>query len=189
MVDQPLQFQVAPIFVHRFRGRSSDSLARGDDPNVLGGQEFVSSARPRNTHIADVLAHLAVPELYMLRYPPAGPSICSSSTLMKPVDQNGALAALSKNNANSSDARPNNDTNGHNHGMFLISPKAQPTHINPGGFDSESTELDNGPATAAPSRSNTPPCAAFPIPCQDRHCRKWPARQTNPTHAVPANTG
>lgn len=135
-------------------GRLIRSLG-GDDPSVIGGDEFC-----RNYTCCGI----PLPDLHSLveHFEEAHVVVIDPANPVPPFDQNGALAALTnKNSGNSNSAQANNNAN-HDNGVFPISPNTQPTTATPGGFDPDSMELDNGPSTAGPSRSTTPPRSVFP---------------------------
>ncbi|KAG8701106.1 hypothetical protein FRC08_004278 [Ceratobasidium sp. 394] len=169
--DVPGGALMGPMDVYDFKSHLSSSIDSehgrlirslgGDDPSMLGGEDFC-----RNYTCCGI----PLPDLHSLveHFEEAHVVVVDPSHPIPPFDQNGALAALSKTTASSGNTQPNN-TNGHEHGVFPISPNTQPTHTNPGGFDPDSMELDNGPATAGPSRSNTPPRAVFPTAILQAH--------------------
>ncbi|QRV95567.1 C2H2 zinc finger [Ceratobasidium sp. AG-Ba] len=180
MSDVPGGTLVGPMDVYDFKSHLSSSIDSehgrlirslgGDDPNVLGGEEFC-----RNYTCCGI----PLPDLHSLveHFEEAHVVVVDPSNPIPPFDQNGALASLQKSGANPTNPQANN-TNGHEHGVFPISPNTQPTHTNPGGFDPDTMELDNGAATASPSRSNTPPSAVFPTAILKAH----PGKAANGTN-------
>ncbi|KAB5588553.1 Zinc finger protein [Ceratobasidium theobromae] len=152
-------------------GRLIRSLG-GDDPSVLGGDEFC-----RNYTCCGI----PLPDLHSLveHFEEAHVVVIDPANPVAPFDQNGALAALAKNT--NPNAQPSND-----HGVFPISPNTQPTTATPGGFDPDSMELDSGAATAGPSRSSTPPRAVFPTAIlQANKSLAAPNGSTKPTPLMP----
>ncbi|KAF8734545.1 zinc finger protein, partial [Rhizoctonia solani] len=161
-------------------GRLIRSLG-GDEPNVLGGDEFCRNYTCCGIPLPDLhslVEHFE--EAHVVVIDPANPA--------PPFDQNGALAALNKNNSNSNSGQANNNNHNHDHGVFPISPNTQPTTAAPGGFDPDSMELDSSPATAdSSSRSTTPPRAVFPTAILQGHGSKSSNAngQTKPTTLMP----
>ncbi|CEL53019.1 Zinc finger protein sfp1 OS=Schizosaccharomyces pombe (strain 972 / ATCC 24843) GN=sfp1 PE=4 SV=1 [Rhizoctonia solani AG-1 IB] len=189
--DVPGGRLMGPMDVSDFKHRLSSSIESehgrlirslgGDDPSVLGGEEFC-----RNYTCCGI----PLPDLHSLveHFEEAHVVVIDPTNPAPPFDQNGALAGLNKNNANSNSGQANNNNHNHDHGVFPISPNTQPTTATPGGFDPDSMELDSSPTTAgSSSQSTTPPRSVFPTAILQGHATKSSNAngQAKPTTLMP----